>query len=1712
MSNNTMDASQAVPELGDMLTILSDIYKSTTGRIIYRDGAMIRIRPAHVSDRAVDFPLDPATGLFQDSLGVSEIILHEKAKYPHYARQLGVLPGESLEFYSADGQPSADPGVVAAIVADDANDAIQLEDGRILNFGFLGAPAPYTVIVPRSAPEDFGTTNNNTEVSDGNEVAEEEDIFELPEIVLPAPLVEEIPTSERTYSDAVQREDMFVSLLLDIPQAKQKNPRVLRNLYRKTDLLLALKNSMVVRDVDGSVLADKAQTYVPNTLSDLLPLQTAGAPVAALLPVADVKKVVYVDDNAAAAEGAYEDVDVRVDSVALAEASASTKAFRGGEGATTLGNPFLSYMDFLLARNLPAVVPRSQQPATWIQVDQDVLRSRVPPAPVQGFPTDLPPAVVAKGDAVDLTPEFLATVGDRTVRLLSATTVLNRRTGTAFQIAPADSGEVVDHVLLSADVAAARAPTRSSVLLWDMQASDASRRQGQAFYTHLMARWDAQRVVGQLPVENAELATILADRIPAALQLAERPVLQTLDMFGMRALEINQPLMDVLAKALLAGRTAWDTAMVALRKRAIAALTAEATPIPSPISEGNPLWLPAVEGQEDIAPVLGALKDREPTLAGTHGARTAYMLSVANGTLVDVWYAAAGEAAEAAMQEAVSTYRAERRRLDRATANTRAAEAAIAATPAINECQHVYLLESIRSIREEAKRYAVLQDFLTKYQGGVRGNWVICGSCEKNLICRHELMLLHEFLHPGRSVALHKTLLLEFSGPVFEGAYICKNCGQKIAELEFDTHLEFDDEGRPLIGRAIVAPTKKKGSGAEEDEGAEGTEEDEEGVERFVLAEEAKEKDSLGYEGTDLKNYYVVRTVLEHCGITPTKELYARIVNAARDFLAFKLPNEKTYTMAMQRQQAAKKTGKDDVASYERYVANMTLAVIGALIVLEIQAGDFAIPFPAFGCKLERGGFPLEKTGFGCLTYVTCVVAGVLRNDAPWNMATWTGETSIPKRQSLIATDMRTCIALLLALPGPTGKGPAPLTTVTDTYKSMLDAKRAQLADTGATNDAELNISADRIPPAFRPIPMVRPPREEESAVPNKSKLLQDVREGPLTEVKAYVGRRQQDVIQEALHTFHKESLASARGLHILSEANPRSDAACCFQRLGAAALRGHGVTSLAATLGAAKAAEMELLEESAKGLRKRDPAASANGTHIYVPWSAPIQRSILPEADPSMYYKLFVKNCFRGENLGFPHEYGSDWICRHCRYACPAELEYLTGAELGGLDGKKFQKALEELEAKRQQLAIASLEGQVSEESFHALEDAIHTRKSVTPYRFPTATPLSETLESMRQQLLGAPMSAPQMQGEWAGLQDVMARIGREGLRESPRRRQAMAGFTRASDDVRGRLEARFLELLGARPSEAMKTGVTTAIEAMLVVSERVEAAQGARNVVTFLLTPMEQVATGFVNEKPRVAKWFPKVARSHRDLLHTIWDAQNTVARNGNVALKELKPAVREEVVAVMRRLTGWLGPWIQHWIHTFRPTEGPEGFSASETKTVLQWSLGHLMLACVVDESPLWVGLATDVRRAAAKWFQGFFVDAFRVARGFVEKTQMTPKQIQEALLARQELERAEFIRRFDVLDRDMRRVELIKKRLKIGDWAVGTMKNLFQYDADFFEFERGQRAAMGLPEFAGDITGDSGGAARENPYGFMEFGEERVAVGINDHRGTHDEDAI
>ena len=109
--------------------------------------------------------------------------------------------------------------------------------------------------------------------------------------------------------------------------------------------------------------------------------------------------------------------------------------------------------------------------------------------------------------------------------------------------------------------------------------------------------------------------------------------------------------------------------------------------------------------------------------------------------------------------------------------------------PEENTCGHVKSLTVIQRVKDASDRMKLLSKFLTQYQSYKKDNYIYCVECDKHCLCEHEYLLLQEYLHPREKETIHKELLIRFSGGVFQGKFICNNCGQPISDLEFENSL-----------------------------------------------------------------------------------------------------------------------------------------------------------------------------------------------------------------------------------------------------------------------------------------------------------------------------------------------------------------------------------------------------------------------------------------------------------------------------------------------------------------------------------------------------------------------------------------------------------------------------------------------------------------------------------------------------------------------------------------------------------------------------------------------------------------------------------------------------------------------------------------------------------------------------------------------------------
>jgi hypothetical protein len=174
--------------------------------------------------------------------------------------------------------------------------------------------------------------------------------------------------------------------------------------------------------------------------------------------------------------------------------------------------------------------------------------------------------------------------------------------------------------------------------------------------------------------------------------------------------------------------------------------------------------------------------------------------------------------------------------------------------------------------------------------------------------------------------------------------------------------------------------------------------------------------------------------------------------------------------------------------------------------------------------------------------------------------------------------------------------------------------------------------------------------------------------------------------------------------------------------------------------------------------------------------------------------------------------------------------------------------------------------------------------------------------------------------------------------------------------------------------------------------------------------------------------------------------------------------------------------------------------------ESTLIIRWSTLSFIQE-LIDEDTVFFDkheeVSSETKKQAGSLIQTWLLNSLEFAKRNIEKYQLSEEQIQNAIIAREEKERNFFINKFDVLDDDLRKIEKMKEKLKLGDWNVSS-KNLFSYNRDWWEREREQRAAMGiLPEYGTNVSG----AIQEEQ---MPAQEETRVEDSNDHRAAQDED--
>ncbi len=1499
---------------------------------------------------------------------------------------------------------------------------------------------------------------------------DEEDFVVVGKMVLPTFIeAEEIPSSEQIYPAHVQKSDALNGFLELMTDSMKKDPRMLRRARALTEMFAGLKNEFLVYDKSGRPIG--ANPTHMETLHDLfravpVPL---GRPVLSVAkrfykdPIADEDKTVEQEAAAAAAAGAgYDEIEsymrhiMRINSTKSAteidavmknaiirdfieelvaeirDNKGSTTGVGAGAGGSTRGQTgSMQYWIWLQAHMHEFLRP-------WYAADTDgeLWDSK---ADSEFFREEFPdfddPKVVTMESRIKVKRFAIESVSQSFVEKPFA---IARALGPTFRtdekkarrlLKAAEAAPLRGYVLFPLLFAPNMGAIRTGMLARDVEYSMRK-------YMTMSAILQSMGGVSDVPTSNGILALGVdgntLGNIPVAdylngiafsgLGMGSFDLI--LRQFGLNQFEISMEMNEVLQRKLAATQNSLRVHIDSLRS----ALEEYVSNVPTVVNnslfgapalaageeaeaEGagaaaatQPLPLEAARVEPMLERIMREAAAMSPSLSANDIALTAALMARNQDLFTAI---ASGQPAVVAMERLRAQRAAYAKALESAKA-IRELTIMKGEAPKANTCKHVTLLRDIRREGDDIKRMQLMTKFVATYSGARDGNWINCKACKEHLICMHELLQLKMFHQPREKQAIQKELLLNFNGPLVGGKYQCRNCGQPIADLDFDKHLEFDDEGRPMMGAAPMDTTEA----------------DWEAQKQQALDLEIKKEAPIKYENDNQQEIYeVVKVLADTTGVPLKKEGYDRIIAGVQGFIA-KRESRETYAKHIERLRKKNPAEAARMPSYDMRLSRFLIGAVAAYLLIEVQSSipNYVIRFWIPGCKPGFSGYPIgNPENFTGVEYVSCAVSTIRSSPPP---ATASSSDEIPRRSHWETTAWQ-------KIPSDKDR----IQQISDLIKQILEkhavadpgvqaalnAKRQYNQETlgaAAAAETEGDVITDTIPVGFLPTQMVMTP-EEAAAAPV-------IAEAASPDALA------------ALHVMAAHKYARLNGNLVVG--SPFAETVCCTVPVNRPQLFWEQQTEL-------------------PPLPVRAIRAGYSGSRLVQHFSPRRQAEISLQSPQHLYYRVFLNVCYTGPNIGRPHELGFTNKCSQCGFQFPASLfavkDYIETTGLSGGEAKKekARRADELREAERQATSLFAEAGvTINAETFQEVLDAAHRNNVVDPYMLP---PVMSGLDRVGALAELDPLPAP----NWIGiLEDLVQQlVGLPARAELSDKALAMGTL---SNEIEAAKEALLIHMESLRARDEA--------EAICETIERMDPFSFMEMLQAYVITPGQRLLTSI--DAKAVVNYqlggYVGLADSHMTLLRSkvmepAWRVQHAMLKYFNspktvLAQLKLQYAIQQfmTVYAQCKRLNAGNvpgGEYVLKYIYHY---------------------FFYVILAAMLDGNiipPIATEQAISTFDVSTPILIETLLVMLRQIRR--EQVSMSPEQIKEAIKIRTEKENEYFVHRMETRTDDEKAVTMIMKGLKMGEWAVSAAQ-VQKYDADRFEVERLERMAMGVVDFTED----------------------------------------
>lgn len=1071
-------------ELGDYIVILGGSLNKTKGKIYQFSADRFAIQPVGATDRLIRIPL--IDGMPDPDLGIVEIKLLKKAAAPGFVHLVDLRAGQMVETFSESGQgPERGPNFKVVSVNEDADSAVFEDEAggqTDIVFGFTGIPRDlgYEVIRTREPTpvaqraeveqvEEEGQPRTSLDIAiDDEDVAEygevptaAEDQAEKPtfivgeEIELPAmDEIEEVGSAFRVYQDVFQRSEMLGQLIRNLPPAQQRNPVKLQEIRRSVELMMLMRNDVVHYGITGEPLG-KAKATSMGTLAELI----TRPDVTLMRKVANVSKVLYLDHTAehylsisqgksgkdplagSIEEGLY--VEYGDEIISQAATLLKQSGMGAGEGEV-IGMPKF-FIDMEEYRKKIQAPYRITAFGSMPKSDEEVFRLEIPGKDneeanlnvLANYPGKLSKAPPITNPPVVIQHSF------GLARMLKPR-ITRFTTGEEYRIVETGENPSFNTVVVfPKSTIRDLGPIRSGILAQDISLGMTEPRIMDDILTNVEDISDQPTSDGilLLGVGGGTVGNILVKDWLDTLDMnisGTGDTLVALRGYGSLSVEWNADQMAVIQKKVEQRLAAIRIFLIKQREENKTLLSnLKFEPMPLLSSENAARLLARIDSEPILQKVVEEVKSYMGELADTD----VYWFTYVVLAYPDLLLATLGQQPETLTKERLRNVREQYNNALSLGYRIKQKLLTAGEIPVENTCPHVVELEKVRKLdhkfseepRDTTKMKSLLQ-LLNRFRGKVEDDWVWCNRCDKHLLCGHELLQIQEFLRPKEKDALHKELILKFSGGQFSGRFICRVCGQGIQELDFDTNIEFDDAGRPMMGRSVMVDQ----DAIEEEE-----------IDALLSGPAAEEERGLQFESDELTQAYkTVKKICSLVGISPDDSEYNKMVADLNNY---------TSGLASRASYAAAAKGKK-AQDYDIWYSIRYVSAAAAVVLLNIQTHipDYIVYYTTAECKEGFFGYPLEseekQAGIVC---ISTVIAGINDNEFPWNLTTLQKQGNLQKRKEAILPFVKNQIDAFIKFPS---------------VQNSLKKKKDYRINLYGTSEG---IKRDNISGGFRPVPYI---------------------------------------------------------------------------------------------------------------------------------------------------------------------------------------------------------------------------------------------------------------------------------------------------------------------------------------------------------------------------------------------------------------------------------------------------------------------------------------------------------------------------------------------------------------------------------------------------------------------------------------------------------------